>query len=163
MRHKAKEIIKHPLIYSTGIVVFGNLLANFFNFLFNLFMSRSLTVSEYGIFASIMSIVAYPVLIGGALNPVVVRFAGDYFANENFALLRGFYIQIKKFLLLIGIIIFIVFLFLIPTISSFFHIVDKTMLFVTDIIIFIAFVSVINMSFLQAKLAFGFQVLISFC
>src|SRR5258708_9190943 len=163
MKLTAKKALKHPLIYDSSIVVLGSLLANFFGFLFNLFMSRSLIVSEYGTFASIMSLVAFPVFIGSAINPVVVRFAGGYFAKKDFALLRGFYIQIKKLLVLIGIFIFFIFLFFIPTISDFFHIVDKTILFITDIIIFIALIGVINMAFLQAKLAFGFQVIVNLC
>src|SRR5258708_3451289 len=137
MKLTAKKALKHPLIYDSSIVVLGSLLANFFGFLFNLFMSRSLIVSEYGTFASIMSLVAFPVFIGSAINPVVVRFAGGYFAKKDFALLRGFYIQIKKLLVLIGIFIFFIFLFFIPTISDFFHIVDKTILFITESIIFI--------------------------
>lgn len=161
MKQHAKNLIKHPLIFGSGILVFGNLLANFFNFLFNLFISRSLTVAEYGIFASVMSIIAFPVLIGSAINPVVVRFAGDYFAKKNFALLRGLYLQIKKLLLFIGIIVFLIFLFFIPALGSFFHIADKTILFITDVIIFIAFIGVINIAFLQAKLAFGYQVIVT--
>lgn len=162
-RQKAKSIIKHPLIFGSGILVFGNLLANFFNFLFNLFMSRSLAVSEYGVFASIMSLVAYPVLIGGAINPLVVRFAGNYFASKNYALLRGLYLQILKLLLVTAIIIFLIFLFFIPEIGAFFHITDQRILFTTDIIIFVALIGVVNMAFLQAKLAFGFQVIVNLC
>ncbi len=163
MIEKAKNIIKHPLIFGSGVLVIGNLIANFFNFLFNLFMSRSITVSEYGIFASIMSIIAFPVLIGSAINPVVVRFAGDYFAKKDFASLRGLYIQIKKLLLVIGVIVFLLFLIFIPTIGNFFHITDQRILFITDIIIFTALINVVNLAFLQAKLAFGFQVIVSLC
>ena len=124
-------------------------------------MTRSLTVSEYGVFASIMSLIAYPILIGSAVNPVVVRFAGDYFAKNDFSLLRGLYIQIKKLLLFIGVVVFLVFFFLMPSIGNFFHISDNNILFVSDIVIFIALLGVVNMAFLQAKLAFGFQVIVN--
>jgi O-antigen/teichoic acid export membrane protein len=161
MRQKAKKLMKHPLIRGSGILVIGGLVANSFNFLFNLFMSRSLTVSEYGVFASVMSLIVFPALVSGAIVPVVVRFAGDYFAKKNFALLRGLYIQIKKLLLIVGIAVFFLFLFITPTISNFFHIADKNILFMTDIIIFFSLIGVINMAFLQAKLAFGFQVFVT--
>jgi O-antigen/teichoic acid export membrane protein len=163
MKQKAISFIKHPLIFGSSILVLGNLFANFFNFLFNLFVSRSLTVSEYGIFASVMSLIAFPVLIGNAINPLVVRFAGDYFATKKFALLRGLYLQIKKLMLFVSIFIFIVFLIFIPAISNFFHIADSRILFITDFIIFVALIGVINMAFLQAKLAFSFQVIVNFC
>lgn len=160
MRQKAKKLIKHPLIFGSGILVIGGLIANSFNFLFNLFMSRSLSVSEYGVLASVMSLIVFPSLVSGAIYPVVVRFAGDYFAKKNFALLRGLYIQIMKLLLIIGVSVFFLFLVLTPMIGNFFHIEDKNILFMTDIIIFISLIGVINMAFLQAKLAFGFQVLV---
>ena len=75
MKEKAKALIKHPLIYGSGIVVIGNLFANFFNFLFNLFMSRNLSVSDYGVLASIVALIAFPSLAVGAINPMVIHFA----------------------------------------------------------------------------------------
>ena len=161
MKNNIKKIMKHPLVYGSTIVVVGNLIANFFNFLFNLFMSRSLTVADYGVFASVMSLVGFPVLVGTAIIPVVVRFAGNYFATGNFPLLRGLYLKIKKLLLVVATVAFIIFLFLIPSISNFFHIEDKNILLMVNVIIFFAVIGVINMAFLQAKLAFAFQVFIN--
>ena len=90
MRERAKQLIKHPLIYGSSIVVIGNLVANFFNFLFNIFMNKHLSVADYGVLLSIMSLIAFPALIGTAIIPVVVRFAGSYFAKNNFSLLRAY-------------------------------------------------------------------------
>ena len=60
MKKKALEIIKHPLVYGSSIVVIGGLVANFFHFLFNLFMSRNLSVADYGTLASIVSLIGFP-------------------------------------------------------------------------------------------------------
>ncbi len=62
MRQVAKKALKHPLVYGSAIVVFGSLFSNFFNFLFNLYMSRTLTVAEYGILASIITMITFPAL-----------------------------------------------------------------------------------------------------
>lgn len=161
MKQKVKKIIKHPLIYGSSIIVFGSLFANFFNFLFNLFMSRNLTVSDYGTLASIVSLISLPILISNAITPMVVKFAGEYFATNNTALLRGFYIKIKKFYLLVSIIIVFFFVIFLHPISNFFHIKDMSILLITALIIFFAFLGGLNMAFLQAKLAFGFQVFVS--
>jgi len=162
MKKKIKEALEHPLIYGSSIVIIGNLIANFFNFIFNIFMLRNLTVTEYGVFASIMSLIVFPALVGNAIGPMVVRFAGDYFAKESISLLRGLYIKINKLLLVASIVTFFVFLLLIPTISSFFHLRDTNILLMTDVIIFFSLIGVINMAFLQAKLAFLFQVIVNF-
>jgi O-antigen/teichoic acid export membrane protein len=161
MKQRIKQLAKHPLIYGSAVVVIGSLFANFFSFLFNLFMSRNLTVAEYGVLASVMSLIIFPALVSNAIIPVVVRFAGDYFAKGDFPLLRGLYIKIKKILLFVGVSFFILFLFLIPSIKNFFHIDDINILFMADIIIFFGILGAINIAFLQAKLAFKFQVFIN--
>jgi O-antigen/teichoic acid export membrane protein len=158
MQQKAKQFLKHPLIYGSSIVVFGNLFANFFNFLFNLFMSRSLSVADYGVLASIISIIGFPALFANAITPMVMKFAGNYFATGELSMVRGLYMKIIRPLFLIALAIFFLFLIFIPQISNFFHIDNSLILILTDVMIFLIFISVINMSFLQAKLAFVFQV-----
>jgi O-antigen/teichoic acid export membrane protein len=158
MKQTAKRIIKHPLIYGSSIVVIGGLLANFFNFLFNLFMSRNLTVADYGTLASIISLITFPALIVSAMIPLIVSFSGSYFAQGKLDMIRGLYLKVFRFLLILGFIIFIFFLINISIISNFFHIQNMTILVITDIMIFISFISVVNGALLQAKLAFGYQI-----
>jgi O-antigen/teichoic acid export membrane protein len=162
MKQHIKQALKNPLIYGSTIVVFGNLFANFFNFLFNLFMSRSLSVTDYGILASIISLISFPALLANAINPVVIRFAGDYFVKGELSLVRGLYIKFTKFFLLLAVPLFIIFLLCVTQIGQFFHIKDHYILVLADIIMFILFMAIINQAFIQAKLAFGFQVFVSF-
>src|SRR5882724_2602955 len=161
MKYKAKQFLNHPLVYGSSIVILGNLFANFFNFLFNLFMSRNLSVAEYGVLASVIAFIGFPNLAVGAVIPLIVHFAGNYFATGKLAMIRGLYLQMIKFLLLIGLVISFLFLIFIPQFSAFFHINDIGILLLTDFMIFITFISVINVAFLQAKLAFFFQVFMS--
>ncbi|MGH2563388.1 MAG: oligosaccharide flippase family protein, partial [Ginsengibacter sp.] len=161
MKQRVLEFIKHPLIYGSGIVVIGGLAANFLNFLFNLFMSRSLSVADYGTLASLTSLIGFPALIITAVMPLVVRFAGDYFATNRLDLVRGLYIKMAKFLIIIGFVFFILFLIFVPSISNFFHIENKILLIITDLIIFSGFLAIINIAMLQAKLAFGYQMLVN--
>ncbi|MBI3887734.1 hypothetical protein HY310_01555, partial [Candidatus Microgenomates bacterium] len=143
MKKKVKELIKHPLIYGSSIVVFGSLAANFFNFLFNVFMSRSLSVPDYGVLASVISIISFPVLISNALTPMIVRFAGDYFATDKLSLVRGLYIKIVKALLLFCLVVFIAYFVLLPQLSAFFHITNYTILILTGFLVIISIVMVL--------------------
>ncbi|HUQ85175.1 MAG TPA: oligosaccharide flippase family protein [Candidatus Limnocylindrales bacterium] len=161
MKQKAKEIIKHPLIYGSGIVVIGGMAANFFNFLFNLFMSRNLPVEDYGTLASIISLITFPSLIVSAVTPLIINFSGNYFAHGKLDMIRGLYLKISKFLLIIGILFFFSFLINISTISKFFHIENLSILIITDFMILLAFIGIVNVALLQAKLAFTFQVIIN--
>lgn len=160
MKQKLRKLLKHPLIYGSSIIVLGNLAANFFNFLYNLFMSRNLSIEDYGTLASLISLVSLPILISNSITPTVIKFAGEYFATKNYALLRGFYIKIKTLYLYIAVAIGLIYLIFLPDISQFFHIEDTTVLVITLFIIIVAFMGGLNMAFLQAKLAFGFQVFV---
>lgn len=162
MRQHAKKALKNPLIYGSVIVVFGSLLANFFNFLFNLFMSRSLSVTDYGTLASILSLISFPALLANAVNPVVIRFAGDYFVRGELDLVRGLYIKFIKFFLFIGIALLVIYFLNINNISNFFHINNTTVLTFAGVIMCIYLIGIINLAFLQAKLAFAYQVFLSF-
>lgn len=162
MKQLAKKALKHPLVYGSSIVVFGGLFANVFNLFFNIFMYRTLTPTDSGTLASIITIITFPALLANAINPVVIRFAGNYFAKEDFASLRGLYILFLRFLLSIGAIGFIIFFLFISQISAFFHIGNQLLLIFTDVIMLITLMSIINIAFLQAKLAFAFTVLINF-
>jgi O-antigen/teichoic acid export membrane protein len=161
MKQTAKRVLKHPLIYGSSIVVSGGILANFFNFLFNLFMSRTLSITDYGILASIISLITFPSLIVTAMNPVIIRFAGDYFVKNEQALLKGLYSKFFTFLAAVGVAIFILFLLFVSQIGDFFHITNNTILIFADIFILFTFLGIVNLSFLQAKLAFGFQVIVN--
>jgi O-antigen/teichoic acid export membrane protein len=160
MKTTIKKLLKHPLIYGSTIIVLGNLVANFFNFLYNLFMSRNLSIEDYGTLASLISLLSLPILISNAISPTVVKFAGNYFATYKYGLLRGLYIRIVKLYLYISVPLAILYLLFLPIIGNFFHITDPTILVTTIFIIVIAFMGGVNMAFLQAKLAFGFQVIV---
>jgi O-antigen/teichoic acid export membrane protein len=161
MKQKVLNLIKHPLIFGSGILVFGSLIANFLNFLFNLFMSRSLTPADYGVLATLTAFIGFPTLAANAIGPVVVRYGGEYFANQQLHLVRGLYSKISRIFIAFSLILCLFLFIFTPQISSFLQISNTFVLYLTDIIIFFSVVSIINVSFLQAKLSFGFQVIVS--
>ena len=162
MKQAAKNALKHPLIYGSTIVVFGGLLANLFNFLFGFFMVRNLSVAEYGTLLSIITMVTFPALLANAVNPVVIRTAGSFFAKGDLSSVRGLYIKFTQFFLLLGVVGFLIFFLFLPSVADFFRIKDHFILIEANIIMFLALMAIINTAFLQAKLAFGFTVTINF-
>lgn len=157
-----KKFLRHPLIYGSSVVVIGGIAVNFFHFLFNIFMSRNLSVADYGTLASIILLITFPGMVAAALTPLVVSYAGEFFARGQYKYLRGFYFKIFKFLLIIGSISFFVFLAIIPYVSSFLNISNYIILILADFIVFLMFMGIVNIALLQAKLAFGQQVFINF-
>lgn len=162
MKQKTLQLLRHPLIHGSTIIFIGTNFANVFNFLFTVFMIRILSIENYGVLASIISIISYPTLLAAAMSPLIVKFAGEYFAGNDLSMVRGLYSKIGKLFFFLALVIFIIFLIFIPQIDTFFRINNRLVLIITDIIIFITIIGVINIALLQAKLAFGYMASINF-
>lgn len=124
-------------------------------------MKRNLSETDYGTLATIISLITFPALLGSAIVPIVVRYAGNYFATGQLHMARGLYLKIAKFFLIIDILFFIIMLIFIPQLDTFFHFTNPAIMVITDLIIFLGLMGVINMAFIQAKLAFMYQSVLS--
>lgn len=156
MKHLFRKVLENPLISGSAIIFLGSNLANVFNLLFNFFMVRNLSDADFGELTSLNSIVLLPLLIATALSPIVINFAAGYFGRGELDLVHGFYAKMVKYLL-IGCSVFLcAYMLGVPYIADFFHIHNHTLIIVTGLIVSIGLFSTLNLSFLQAKLAFLF-------
>ncbi len=153
---KVYVLAKHPLISGATIIFLGGFSANICNFLFNLFMSRNLSFTDYGILASLFSLITLFALPVGAVIPTLVYFFASYFAKEDYNMARGLYIRVTKYSFFVGLIIFLLFFIFRSNISNFFHIENTSFLVLAGFGILISFLGVANQPLLQAKLAFSF-------
>ena len=151
-----KRLIKHELIAGAGFLFVASLFGSVFNFFFNLFMSRSLSVSDYGVLASLISIITLSMVVAGAVVPTIIRFAGSYFAKEELHMVRGLFFNVGRFSFSLGIFVFFIFLIFWQRIGGFFNINDKHLIILVGFVVFLIFIGVINGALLQAKLAFRF-------
>lgn len=156
MKAYVNKIATNPLVAGSTFIFGGTLLANVFNFIFNFYMSRNLSVADYGILASIISFITLPSLAAGAVTPLVVNFAATYFAKHELDKAKALFIYLYKIIFGISSIIVIGLLLVTSVIATFFHIADKQLIILADIVIFSSFFSLVNISFLQAKLEFKF-------
>ena len=83
MKKHLKKALSHPLIAGSVIIFSGSLVANIFSFLFNLFMTRNLTLSEYGNFAALISLSTLISLPIGSLTPALVGMSAQLFAKKE--------------------------------------------------------------------------------
>lgn len=156
-----KRFIKHELIAGAGFIFIASLFGSVFNFFFNLFMSRNLSISDYGVLASLISIITLSMLIAGAVVPTIIRFAGSYFAKGESHMVRGLFFYVGRFSFVFGIFVFSLFLVFWQNIGKFFNLNDKYLIILVGFVIFLVFIGVINSALLQAKLAFKFIALIN--
>lgn len=152
----AVKILKHELITSSLYMFIGAMIGNVFNFLFNLFMSRNLTVEDYGSLTSISALIMLATIPAGAVIPTVVSFAGAHFAKGEDDLVGAFFFRIIKPFIFISIAFLVMFIIFSKEIGSFFNIGETFLIVLSGITIAIIYLGVINGGILQAKLSFKF-------
>lgn len=162
MKKHIQKVIKHPLVSNSFIVIIGGLAASVCNFIFNLYMSRNLTVTDYGTLASLFSIISLIIVLPNAAAPAIVNFAAAYFAKKQNDLLKNFIIKLNKYYFISGILVLLFFILFPNYIGGFFHIHNNFLIIVSGITIFFVFIGTVNAAILQAKLAFIYLSVIQF-
>src|SRR5579885_532914 len=147
MKQRIRKIFAHPLIYGSSILVCGSMVANFLNFLFNVFMSRNLSPADYGTLATIVAFIGFPALAANAIGPVIIRYGGEYFAKGELHKARGLYIKITQVFLAVAAVVCLLLFVFTSQINSFLQIHNVFLLYLTDAIIFFTLISVINIAF----------------
>ncbi len=156
MKKHLNKALKNPLFAGSFFLFSGGLLANFFNFLFNLLMSRNLIVEEYGLLTSIVSLITLLSIPAGAVTPTVVSTAGEYFANKKNNFLHAFYIKLFRPLAISGVILMVLFFVFSKQAEAFFNIHNPLLFFIAIICVLISYMTTLNNSFAQASLAFRY-------
>lgn len=162
MKKTIVALYKHPLISGSMIIFIGSILSSFLNFLFNLFMSRNLSLPDYGTLISFISLMTLVALPAGSITPTIVNFAASYFAKNKLSMVKGLFLKLAKVSLFSGIAIIIILILLKEHINAFFNIYDDLLILLLGVTILISFISVVNNALLQAKLAFNFISFINF-
>lgn len=163
MKKRFNTIIKHPIISGSTIIFIGTFMANIFNFIFNLYMSRTLSIIDYGILASLISVILLFALAADSFVPIVVIFAGEYLAKGEEEKVAELFIKMKKISLIIGGIILLIFVFFESVIGNFLNIHNPFLLLLVGITVFFGFIGSINRAILQARLSFGYFTFIGVC
>lgn len=157
MYKKAITLAKNPLITGSAIIFISSTLANFFHFLFNLFMSRNLSVTDYGTMASLVSLISLTSFFSAALMPTVIKFAAEHFANDDYHKAKVLFSKTTQLSLGLGAVIILLFYVFQMQIAHFFKFAgDSQLVFFTGWVILGGFLLSLNNSFLQAKLAFSY-------
>lgn len=156
MKKMLIKTVAHPLIKGSIVILIGTLLANVFNFGYNLFMSNSLRPADYGTLASLISLITLATIPASALVPTVVNFAATYFANDEKDKIKGLFHTIGIFIAFVSLFVLMGAFFLSGPIGKFFNIHNIFLIILAAVTVFIGFNSTVTFAFLQARLSFGF-------
>lgn len=139
------------------IIFAGSFLGNISNFLFNVFMSRNLpSPSDYGILSSLISLMTLSTLPVGAVLPTLVYFSAAYFGKGELKMVRGLFLKITKPSVIVGTVVFLIYISFRDYIAMFLHIKDASLIIPIAFMVYMGFIGIANPALLQAKLAFTF-------
>src|SRR5581483_11672174 len=154
MKKHIINLIKHPLISGSSIVVVGSMMASVLNYLFNLEMGRMLSVSDYGIFSSLISLFNIFSVFSLTIITVFTKFTATFVGEKNEKLIRPLFIKGSLWIGGIALIISGLIIIFSSQISHFLNITQTLLVDITSVSLFFAFLTSIGMGILQGALKF---------
>ncbi len=150
MKEKIKIFMKHPLFSGSAIMVGGTMMANVINYVYHLVMGRNLGPVDYGVLASIYSILYLVGIIPTSASMAIVKFVSSAEHQEVYSIFHA----IRKFVFKLSIFLSILVFFLSPLISDFLKIQNPLSIMLISPILFLTLTTLVNQSTSQGLLKF---------
>jgi O-antigen/teichoic acid export membrane protein len=122
----------------------------------NLFFARNLSYTDYGIFASLLSVVVLASIPASSMTTILVRFSTDYYSKGQIDKLKGFYKKAAKFIFSFSLIALLFFIISSPLLKNFLHLNNVLYVVAVGLCVFMAYIQVLNGGFLQGLMKFRF-------
>lgn len=162
MKKAINKALTSPLISGSAVVFLGTFAGNIFNFLFNFFMTRNLSVEDYGTVAALISIILLFALAADSFIPTVIHFSGSYFANKEIGKVAALFWKLNTFFVVCGVIALGFFVVFREQLGHFFKISNTFLLLLIGVIIFFASVTTLNRGVLMGRLSFRYISFLNF-
>ncbi len=151
-----KNFLKHELISNSIYIFIGSLIGNALAFLLNLFFARSLSYVDYGIFASLLSIITIASIPGGSISTILVRFSTEYYSKGQIDKLKNFYEKSLKFIFSFSFVVLVIFIIFSPLIKDFLHLDNIWYAVIVGLCVVAGYIQMLNSAFLQGLMKFSF-------
>lgn len=151
MKKLVKKIVNHPLFSGSALVFAGNMGANVINYVYHLVFGRMLGPVDYGVLASLYSILYLVSIIPSSASISIVKFISTASNNDLYSV----YESIRRFVFKIAIGLSIFVIIISPTIVKFLHIENILLVILIAPILFFSLVTLINQSTAQGILKFN--------
>ncbi len=149
-----KKKFSNELVKGSLVLFISMNLLNFLNYFFHFLSARLLTPADYGIVATLMSIIFILYIPNEVIQTIVSRYTTKFNVKKNNKKIKNLMIKsIRKFLVL-GVLCFIIFTILSPLIGTFLSI-DVKLLMLTGVFIIASFLIPITRGILQGTKKFN--------
>lgn len=137
-------------------MMIGSLTAGFGNYLYHLLMGRMLGPVDYGILASLISLLYLLGIPIGTFSLVIVKFVSMLKGQKKLEAVSVLFRALRQKALLYGLIGLLLFSALTPLLATFLHLDSILPLLIIGIIAFITVMTMVNQATLQGLLRFGY-------
>ncbi len=161
MRQKVLILAKHPLIIGSAFLFVGSFVASILNYLFNLAMGRLLSVSDYGTFASLMSLFNILSVFSIAIMMVFTKFSASLVGRKKEKMLGSLYLAGNMWVGVIAVIVCAILLILSLQIANFLNIDNSIYILITIASLFASFLGAVGNGIVQGLLRFATASLIN--
>lgn len=143
------NVFKNILLKNTSIMFIATLIGGGCNYLFQIFMGRTLGPNEYGIFGSLFAIFYIINMLTATIQTSSARFVSKFIGEGKPKKINYFTFGLLKRMLLIGVIIFLIIFFSSNFISSFLKITSIVPVIILAGIFLISTLVPINLGLIQ--------------
>ena len=151
------KLLRHELISGSFYIFAGSLISNILAFLFNLFLARSITAVDYGIYASLISAIILVGIPAQSVITVIVRFATNYLSSGQTDKAVKLYKTTFGFTLVIAVLLIFIFTVFSLPIKNFLHIDNILLVILSGVIVAVSYLGIANTAFLQSLFKFTFM------
>lgn len=145
------KIFKHPLFSGSLIMVGGTMGVNVINYAYHLIMGRVLGPVDYGVLASLYSLLYLVAVVPNSASVAIVKFISSAKSESEVA---SIYSNINKFVFKLALVLSVILLFISPLVSNFLHINDIKSVASLSFILFFSLIALVNQASSQGLLKF---------
>ncbi len=151
---RALQLIFRPENMGGMVFLVANLAANLLNMATNIYLGRSLTLSQFGVFNLVVSILYLVTIPVGAFGQTVNYKASFLMGKFSEKSLRFFWGYMRKRAAFVACVVCGVWLLLSGWITSLFHLESSSPVLSVSILLFVSILSAVDIAYLSAKLDF---------
>lgn len=154
MKQRLSSLYKNPLISGSAIIFVGSNVASFFNYIFNILVGRFLSLTDYGIYLTLVSVLGLFGIFPSTFNQIFAKFAATFKAKKEDLKLKWLFQQGSKTIFYISLGIFLLLLLSTGSIGSFLHISNTFILLLFFIAIFLSILISVPSGILVGEMRF---------
>ncbi len=152
MNFVIQKILKHPLFSGSLIMVGGNMVVNAVNYAYHLIMGRVLGPVNYGVLASIFSILYLISVVPSSASVSIVKFISS--AKED-GEVYSTYNSLARFVFILAGITSLIFMIFSPVVAKFLRIDNFLTVTMVSFVLFFSLITLVNQATSQGLLKFS--------